>query len=120
MRREGPESALGQGWIFPCVARLVMTTATMDASPKPTKKAADIQVLHCLNPDCRALLAYEVDSDNVLYVDLAWTAHRDGDLRFFPCPKCHGRNVVETCEATNGSMKHRVTRWQPGVAHDAA
>lgn len=93
-----------------------MTTATMDASPKPPKKGADIQVLHCLNPECRALLAYEVDSDNVLYVDLAWSASTDGDLRFFPCPKCHGRNLVEALQTANGTLKHRVTGWQPGVA----
>ncbi len=91
----------------------------MDASAKPAKKGADIQVLHCLNPDCRALLAYEVDSHNVLYVDLAWTAHSDGDLRFFPCPKCHGRNIVEAVQTVNGARKHRVTRWQPGAADGA-
>ena len=84
----------------------------MQTSPAPKpKKAADIQVLHCLNPDCRGLLAYEVDSDNVLYVDLAWTAKRDGDLLYFPCPKCHGRNVVEAFTTPQGATKHRVTRF---------
>lgn len=85
-----------------------------------TKKAADIQVLRCLNPQCKGLLAYEVDSNNVLYVDLAWTAKRDGDLRYFPCPKCGGRNLVEAFTTEQGKAKHRVTRWvdqrrkQPG------
>lgn len=85
----------------------------MDNAAKPApKKAADIQVLHCLNPACRGLLAYEVDSDNVLYVDLAWTAQHSGDTAFFPCPNCHGKNVVEAFQTDKGQTKHRVTRWE--------
>lgn len=85
----------------------------MDApAPKPVKKAAaDINVLKCLNPDCRALLPYEVDSDNVLYVDLAWMARANGELRYFPCPKCGGRNVVEPFRDAKGKAGHRVTRF---------
>lgn len=85
----------------------------MNSSPKPAvRKAADIQVLHCLNPACGGLLAYEVTADNVLYVDLAWTAKRDGDKRYFPCPKCGGKNIVEEV-AAGGECKHQVTRWEP-------
>ncbi len=89
----------------------------MEATPNPSvksaaKKAADISVLHCLNPNCRGLLAYEVDSDNVLYVDLAWTAHSAGNLRYFPCPKCGGKNIVEEFRDAKGQRKHRVTRFQ--------
>ncbi len=89
----------------------------METAPKPAakatgKKAADISVLHCLNPACGALLAYEVDSQNVLYVDLAWTARRDGGESYFPCPKCAGRNIVEEFHDERGQAKHRVTRWQ--------
>lgn len=81
-------------------------------TPKPAAKAADIHALHCLNPQCRGLLAYEVDSNNVLYVDLAWTAKRDGDTCYFPCPKCGGKNVVEEFRTEKGLLRHRVTRWQ--------
>lgn len=84
------------------------TTATIKAP-----KIADIQVLRCLNPSCRGLLAYEVDKENVLYVDLAWMARQEGTLRFFPCPKCGGKNIVEPVESATGSTKHRVTGWQP-------
>ncbi len=89
----------------------------MEATPNPAakpvaKKAADITVLHCLNPRCGGLLAYEVDGDNVLYVDLAWSAHVAGDLRYFPCPKCGGKNIVEEFRDPKGQLKHRVTRWQ--------
>jgi hypothetical protein len=79
----------------------------------PKKKAADIQVLRCLNPECRAMLAYEVTADNVLYIDLAWTARRDGDSSYFPCPGCHGRNVVEPFYDAKGVLKHRVARFEP-------
>lgn len=85
------------------------------SEPTPTKppvKAVDIQVLRCLNPQCRGFLAYEVNSDNVLYIDLSWTAHSDGTLRWFPCPKCRGKNVLEEFRNDKGQTKHRVSRWQ--------
>ena len=62
------------------------------------------------------MLAYEVSSDNVLYVDLAWSAARDGDTRYFPCPRCHGRNVVEPFRDAKGAAKHRVVRFEPAPA----
>lgn len=93
--------------------KLCYGLAPMDATAqKPAaKKAADINVLKCLNPDCRGLLGYEVDSNNVLYVDLAWTARVDGATRYFPCPKCGGRNIVEAVADAKGKPAHRVTRF---------
>jgi len=79
---------------------------------KPIAKAADIQVLHCLDPQCRGLLAYEVDSNNVLYVDLAWTAKQHGSTRYFPCPKCGGRNVIEEFRTEKGQLRHKVVRFE--------
>jgi len=75
------------------------------------KKGADIQVLRCLDPNCATMLAYEVDSQNFLYVDLAYTARRDGEMRYFPCPKCGGRNVVEEVRDAKGKLRHQVTRY---------
>jgi hypothetical protein len=87
----------------------------METPTKPAaKKTADIQVLRCLNPACRGLLAYEVDSRNVLYVDLAWTARTDGEVRYFPCPTCHGRNIIDARRTDHGQVTHQVTRWEPG------
>lgn len=77
------------------------------------RKAADVRVLRCLGPGCGGLLAYEVDAENVLYTDLAWTAHAAGDRRFFPCPKCGGKNLLEEVPAPDGRTRHRVTRWEP-------
>jgi hypothetical protein len=86
---------------------------TSEAKPPAKKKAADIQVLRCLSADCRGMLAYEVDAENFLYVDLAWTAHRDGDTRYFPCPSCGGRNIVEPAVDGKGTERPRVTRFEP-------
>jgi hypothetical protein len=86
-----------------------------EAAPAPKKKAADIHVLRCLDPACRAMLAYEVTSENVLYIDLAWTARRAGAVQYFPCPKCGGRNIVEAFSDPKGARKHRVTRFEPAT-----
>jgi hypothetical protein len=85
----------------------------LEAKPATKRKAADVHVLRCLGPGCRGMLAYEVDSENFLYVDLAWTAHRDGDTRYFPCPSCGGRNVVEPATDGKGAKRHKVTRFEP-------
>jgi len=87
----------------------------LEKSPaKPAAKTPDIHVLHCMNPQCRGLLAYEVDSNNVLYVDLAWTATDDGISRHFPCPRCGGKNIVEEFRTEKGQVRHKVTRCEKG------
>ena len=72
-----------------------------------------VGVLRCLSDTCNQMLAYEVTEGNVLYVDLAYTARSDGDKRFFPCPGCGGRNIVEEFVDDDGTVKHRVTRFEP-------
>lgn len=85
----------------------------MADTPKPAaKKAATIWPLRCLNDGCRALLAYEVQAGNVLYVDLARTARQEGSMRYFPCPSCHGKNIVEPGTNEKGQPTHRVARWE--------
>lgn len=82
---------------------------------KPTAageaKGPGIFVLRCLSPECGALLAYEVDRDNFLYVDLSWTARRDGDTAYLPCPRCGGRNVIEPQADATGRQRPRVARY---------
>ncbi len=73
---------------------------------------SQIRVLRCLSNDCDGMLAYEVLDDNVLYIDLAYLAKSDGETRYFPCPKCGGRNVVEEIEDAKGAVKHRVSHFQ--------
>lgn len=74
-----------------------------------------VGVLRCLGESCVGMLAYEVTEGNVLYVDLAHTALRDGETRYFPCPVCRGRNIVEEFADPRGSVKHRVTRFAPAA-----
>lgn len=86
----------------------------MTSSAAPKKKAADLEVLRCLNPECRWMLAYEVTAEQFLNPDLHWMARQDGELRYFPCPNCHGRNVVEAVHDAKGALRHRVTRFVAG------
>jgi len=99
---------------FQPVPRIRYEALDMTAETPPAKKkAADVNVLRCLDPNCGGLLAYEVDSDNNLYVDLSWTARRDGETRYFPCPKCGGRNVLEESRDAKGRSVQRVSRFEP-------
>lgn len=85
----------------------------MEKAKNPSaKKAPRITALRCLNPACEGLLAYEVQADNVLYLDLAWTARREGEKRYFPCPKCGGKNIVEAFRSPDGKERHRVSCWE--------
>jgi hypothetical protein len=86
---------------------------TAETTPQKKKKAADVDVLRCLNAACRGMLAFEVTPENVLNPDLHWMARQDGLTRYFPCPTCHGRNVVEEVRDAKGVLRHAVTRFEP-------
>jgi hypothetical protein len=86
---------------------------TTEATPPKKKKAADVDVLRCLNPACRGMLAFEVTPENILNPDLHWMARQDGATRYFPCPTCRGRNVVEEVRDAKGALRHAVTRFEP-------
>lgn len=81
----------------------------MSAAP-PKKKALDIEVLRCLN--CQWMLAYEVTSERILNPDLHWMARQDGATRYFPCPNCAARNIVEDVRDAKGALRHAVTRFE--------
>jgi hypothetical protein len=87
-----------------------------EAAPAKKKKTTDIDVLRCLNPACRGMLAFEVMAENVLNPDLHWMARQDGTTHYFPCPKCHGRNVVEEVRDAKGTVRHAVTRFEAASA----
>lgn len=84
----------------------------MEAAPVKEAKGPSIFLLRCLSPQCEALLAYEVDRDNFLYVDLSWTARRAGETAYFPCPRCGGKNVVETLTDASRRQRPRVVRFE--------
>jgi len=83
-----------------------------EAAPPKKPRASDVDVLHCLNPGCSGMLAFEVTPERILNPDLHWMARQDGATRYFPCPKCHGRNVVEEVRDAKGALRHAVTRFE--------
>jgi len=81
-----------------------------NAAAKQTK-GPTIFALRCLSPNCNTLLAYEVDKDNFLYIDLSWTARHADAMDFLPCPGCGGKNVLESATDAKGARRPRVTRF---------
>ena len=60
-----------------------------------SKKDIKVHVLRCGSEACRALLPFEETDEGVLLGNMIEVATRDGAARFFPCPRCGGRNLVE-------------------------
>ena len=84
-----------------------------EAAPVKKKKASDVDVLHCRNPECRGMLAFEVTPEGFLNPDLHWMARESGTTRYFPCPTCQGRNIVDEVRDAKGVLRHAVTRFEP-------
>lgn len=85
----------------------------MTGTSTKTGKAAGIEVMRCLSPDCGGLLAYEIDARGFLYVDLRHTARTNDGVAYLPCPRCGGKNVLETAEDSAGKRRPRVARFAP-------
>lgn len=67
--------------------------AVSDAPAK--KKEVKVHVLRCGSETCRALLPLEETDEGLLLGNMIEVAEREGDLAFFPCRRCGGRNLVE-------------------------
>lgn len=70
----------------------------MSASPaggKPAKAQPKVNVLRCRAPGCGGLLAFEETDEGYLLGQAIELADVDGSKRYFPCPKCGGRQLVE-------------------------
>ncbi|HYB98236.1 MAG TPA: hypothetical protein VEC57_03795 [Candidatus Limnocylindrales bacterium] len=76
------------------------------------KKEVKVHVLRCRSQECRALLAYEETEEGYLLGNMIELAERDGDVAFFPCPRCGGRNLAEEVPF-DGKMRTRVTGFAP-------
>ena len=72
------------------------------------KKEIKVHVLRCRSESCSALLPFEETDEGLLLGNMIEVATRDGDLRFFPCPRCGGRNLVEEVEY-EGKKRTRVS-----------
>ncbi len=73
----------------------------------PAKKALKVHVLRCRGESCDALLAFEENSEGFLLGNMIEVAENDGGQRYFPCPGCGGRNLVEEVEH-QGKWRTRV------------
>jgi DNA-directed RNA polymerase subunit RPC12/RpoP len=79
-----------------------------DAPTKPQKPAIKVNVVRCGGDDCEALLALEETSEGLLLGNMFGLATQDGDVRFFPCPSCGGRILVEEVEH-KGKIRTRIS-----------
>lgn len=80
--------------------------AVSDAPAK--KKDIKVHVLRCRSGACGALLPFEETDEGVLLGNMIEVASREGDVRFFPCPRCGGRNLVEET-VIDGKRRTRVS-----------
>jgi hypothetical protein len=72
------------------------------------KKDVKVHVLRCRSESCRALLPFEETDEGLLLGNMIDVATRDGDVAFFPCPRCGGRNLVEEV-VSDGKKRSRVS-----------
>lgn len=79
------------------------------ASKKPQLK---VDVLRCRGDGCNALLAYEETDAGYLLGQAIELAEKDGSKRFFPCPRCGGRQLVEEF-VHDGKRRTRVCGFEP-------
>ena len=85
-----------------------------ETAPVKKKKAADVDVLRCLDPGCRGMLAFEVTAENVLNPRPALDgAPGRCDALLSRARHVGGRNVVEEVRDAKGALRHAVTRFEP-------
>ena len=68
-------------------------------------------MLRCRDDSCKGLLAFEETEEGYLLGQVLELADVVGDRRFFPCPKCGGRLLVEEFEH-EGKRRVRVCGFE--------
>jgi len=91
----------------------VGSPATSEDRPQ---KQVKVQVLRCRGVGCQGLLAFEETDEGYLLGQVLEMADVDGGTRFFPCPKCGGRLLVEEYVHRDGKVRVRVNGFQPPAA----
>jgi len=71
-----------------------------------------VHVLKCRNERCGGLLAFEETDRGYLLGQVLELAEVDGAKRYFPCPKCGGRQLVEEFDC-DGKRRVRVVGFEP-------
>jgi hypothetical protein len=77
------------------------------------KSQLKVNVLKCRDETCRGLLAFEETDKGYLLGRVLELADVDGEVRYLPCPKCGGRQLVEEYEDA-GKLRVRVYGFEPG------
>ena len=88
----------------------------MSSPAKPTdpgQKQVKVQVLRCRGETCKGLLAFEETDEGYLLGQVLELADVDGGKRYFPCPKCGGRLLVEEYVHKDGKLRARVYGFEP-------
>jgi hypothetical protein len=88
----------------------VSSPAKLDDRPQ---KQVKVNVLRCRNESCKGLLAFEETDEGYLLGQVLELADVDGEQRFFPCPKCGGRLLVEEYVHRDGKLRVRVCGFLP-------
>ena len=98
------------------VRKTAYISLAVDSETAAPKKRVKVHVLRCRSGSCDGLLAFEETDEGYLLGQVILLADEDGGKRFFPCPKCGGRNLVEEVEHA-GKMRTRVIGFQapPGA-----
>ena len=81
--------------------------------PKKPKKSVKVHVLRCRSEACDGLLAFEETDEGFLLGNMYALGDVDGSRRYFPCPRCGGRNLVEEV-AHQGKLRSRVYGFEAG------
>ncbi|RMF20623.1 MAG: hypothetical protein D6760_11135 [Deltaproteobacteria bacterium] len=86
---------------------------TVPAKPAESpKRKLRVHVLKCRNESCGGLLAFEETDRGYLLGQVLELAEVDGAKRYFPCPKCGGRQLVEEFDC-DGKRRVRVVGFEP-------
>ena|GEM_PF-1296529 len=79
----------------PVVVSLYAVDRGPQAGKAPKAKPLKVHVLRCRSQTCGGLLAFEETDGGFLLGQAILLADEDEGKRFFPCPKCGGRNLVQ-------------------------
>jgi hypothetical protein len=82
------------------------------AGPADKAKPLKVHVLRCRSESCEGLLAFEETDEGFLLGQVLSLAERVGEKRFFPCPRCGGRNLLEE-KVYAGKVRVRVSGFEP-------
>lgn len=99
---------------MPAGAAVISRVDSAPAAGAPARPGRKIKVnpLRCKSESCDGLLAFEETDEGFLMGNMILLADEVEGKRFFPCPKCRGRNLVDEVEH-GGRTRVRVFGFEP-------